>query len=63
MEVKAAILASDSSVNTSAQREFDAAKSQLMAKERECREHPVIQGILNAPGNSTVLRPCVISAS
>ena len=58
-----AFLTSDSSVNASARRGFDAAKSQLMAKERECREHPAIQGILNAPGNSTVFHPCVISAS
>jgi hypothetical protein len=63
LEVKTAFLTSDSSVNASARRGFDAAKSQLMAKERECREHPVIQGILNAPGNSTVFHPCVISAS
>ena len=64
LEVKAAFLTSDSPVNASAGRGFDDAKSQLMAKERECREHSVKQGILNAPGNSTVVfHPFVFSAA
>ena len=59
LEVKTVCLTSDSPVNASARRVFDAAKSRLMANERECREHPSIQGILNASGNSTVFHPCV----
>ena len=50
-------------VSFSARRGFDAAKSQLMAKERECRENPATQLIPNAPGNLAVFHLCMISAS
>ncbi len=49
LELKTVFLTSESSVNASARSGFDAAKSQLMAKERECHENPVIQGTLRQP--------------
>ena len=56
-------MGSDSSLAAGARAGLGGVRAQLQAREREKRNHGVIQKVLSDPGNNTIFTPIVLSAS
>jgi len=63
LEVSVVTMGSDSSLAAGARAGLGGVRAQLQAREREKRNHGVIQKVLSDPGNNTIFTPIVLSAS